>query len=243
MLIAISIVIIAMVIGVIANIQSRPVSARNRDKLTQVPAFNSDCVVDELYWFDNVNSAGNKLRNFYDETGIQPYIYLRAYDSSLTTNQAKEEYALSLFDELGLAENTFLYVYFAEEDTDNDVGYMCYVNGKMVDSIMDDEAIDIFWGYIDAYWYTDMSTDEMFRDVFNKTASIIMKRSTTATDVFIVIAIGAAIIGTLFAIYMIMKTKRKHEAEKAKETERILSTPMQDLVKGSESDPLVNKYN
>lgn len=242
MLLAISIVIIAIVIGVIANIQDRPTSSRDRDKLTQVPAFDSDCVVDELYWFDNVNSAGNKLRNFYDETGIQPYIYLRAYDSSLRTNEEKEEYALSLFDELGLSENTFLYVYFAEEDTDNDVGYMCYVNGKMVDSIMDDEAIDIFWGYIDSYWYTDISTDELFQDVFNRTAAIIMRRSTTAADILIVIAIGAAVIGALFVIYMIMKTKRKNEAEKAKETERILSTPMQDLVKGSESDPLVDKY-
>lgn len=49
-------------------------------------------------------------------------------------------------------------------------------------------------------------------------------------------------IAVLTGIYIVMKTKRQHEAEKAAETERILKTPMQDLAKSSENDPLVDKY-
>lgn len=52
----------------------------------------------------------------------------------------------------------------------------------------------------------------------------------------------AGSIAVLTGTYIVMKTKRQHEAEKAAETERILKTPMQDLAKSSEDDPLVDKY-
>ena len=219
-----------------------PVSTRNRDKLLDVPAFNSKCVTDELSWFDNVSQAGKKLNNFYDKTGIQPYVYLKAYDPGLTTDSEKEAFANVLFDELGLSENAFLYVYFAEKN-ESDVGYMCYVNGKQVDSIMDAEAVDIFWGYIDKYWYTDLSTDSVFQKTFDDTAKTIMTKSKTAIDLLIPIVIAVIVISIVVGVLIIMKTKRKHEAEKAEETERILNSSMNNLVNSSESDPLIDKYN
>lgn len=218
------------------------VNTRDRDKLTGVPAFNSKCVTDELDWFDNVSQAGKRLDNFYDKTGIQPYVYLKAYDSELRTDSEKEAFANELFDELGLAENTFLYVYFAEKN-ESDVGYMCYVNGKQVDSIMDAEAVDIFWGYIDKYWYTDLSTDSVFQNTFDDTAKTIMTKSKTTIDLLIPVVIGVIVIGSIVGVLVIMKTKRKNEAEKAKETERILNSSMNNLVNSSESDPLIDKYN
>jgi large-conductance mechanosensitive channel len=220
-----------------------PSSTHNREKLTDVSAFDSNCIVDELSWFDNVNSAGKKLKDFYTDTGIQPYIYLKSYDSSLTSNDAKEEYATELFDSLGLSENTFLYVYFAERNQDSDVGYMCYVNGKMVDSIMDDEAIDIFWAYIDKYWYSNLSTDEMFEKVFSYTSAKIMKHATSFTDVLKYLIIAIAVTVGLVLLLVIMNTKRKHEAAKAEETERILKASMSDLVNSGGADSLLNKYD
>lgn len=238
----IAMVVIALAYTLISIKPWQPASTVNREKLTGVAAFNADCVTDELSWFDNVNSAGGKLKAFYDKTGVQPYVYLKAYDASLTTDDAKEAYANELFDQLGLNENAFLYVYFAEHDQDNDVGYMCYVNGKMVDSIMDNESIDIFWSYVDKYWYTDMSTDDMFETIYTKTANTIMEKSKTMADVLVTLIVFVGLIAVLIGIYIVMKTKRQHEAEKAAETERILKTPMQDLTKSSENDPLIDKY-
>lgn len=235
-------ILVVMIFGICANISSKPQSTRNRDKLTQVPAYNADCIIDELYWFDSQKYTGQKLESFYNETGIQPYIYLRDYDASLKTDKEKEEYAVELFDELGLTENTFLYVYFAEEDVENDVGFMCYVNGKMVDSIMDSEAIGIFWGYIDSLWYTDYSTDTVFTETFKKTAKTIMHRSTTTKDIIFVAIVGCAIAIIPVSVIIVMNKKRKHEAERAKETERIFKASMEDLSKSSESDPLIDKY-
>lgn len=144
------------------------------------------------------------------------------------------EYYDSNFD----TQNIFLFVYFAEKNTDNDVGYMCYSNGYETSSIMDSEAIEIFWNYIDKYWYSNMSTDDMITTVFNKTADTIMRVSTTGMDVLKIFIIGVVIVSVLIGIIYFFNLKRKAEKEKAAETERILNTPMQDLV-----DDLTKKYD
>ena len=127
-------------------------------------------------------------------------------------------------------ENTLLYVYFAEEYADDDVGYMAYVLGKQATSVMDSEAMDIFWGQIDRYWYSDLSTDDVFVSAFNETASIIMKTYTSGWDVAKIALIVVAVVIVIAGVIVILKVKRRNEAEKAAETERILKTSMDDLV-------------
>ena len=170
---------------------------------------------------------------------MQPYIVLNAYDSTLLTDTAKEEYAKKWYDEHIKNESTFLYMYFAEPDADNDVGYMAYVNGKQVSSVMDSEAIEIFWAYVDKYWYSDMSTDDMFTTIFTKTADRIMTKSTTVADIGnnAVKAIGVIVV--FAGIIVVMVIRRKHKAEEAKETEKILNTPLNG---DSEADDLLKKY-
>lgn len=157
-----------------SNSFSAPASTRNREKLSTGVSFDSNCIIDELNWFDSVSKTGARLKTFYDKTGVQPYIVLLQYHPELTTDSQKEEYAQDYYENNIDNESTFLYMYFAEEDQDNDVGYMCYVNGIQVDSVMDAEAVDIFWEYLDRNWYSDMSTDELFEKAFTKTAETIM---------------------------------------------------------------------
>lgn len=150
-------------------------STITREKADTGVSFNSDCVLDELGWVEDVAATGESLEDFYDATGVQPYVYFRAYDASLTSDSEKEEYAFDWYEDNIDNEGTFLFLYFAEEDTDNDVGYMVYVNGYDIDSVMDEEAVDIFWDYVDEYWYSDLSTDDMLTEIFNSTADAIMK--------------------------------------------------------------------
>lgn len=145
-----------------------PKSTQNRERLESGVGYDNNCIVDNIGWFDNVTKTEKSIKKFYDKTGVQPYIVLNAYDSTLLTDTAKEEYAKKWYDEHLKNESTFLYMYFAEPDTDNDVGYMAYVNGKQVSSVMDSEAIEIFWAYVDKYWYSDMSTDDMFTTILQK---------------------------------------------------------------------------
>lgn len=218
-------------------------STINREPLADSAAFINDCIDDELGWFDNISGTERRLRNFYDETGVQPYIVLHDYDPSLTSDEEKENWAMEYYDAHIQNENTFLYVYFAEQDTDNDVGYMCYVNGIETGSVMDSEAVEIFWNYIDRYWYSDMSTDDLFVTVFDKTADTIMRVSTTGADVAKIAVIIIGVIFILILLFVWWRAKAKREKEKAEETERILNTPMQDLVNESKADELAKKYD
>ncbi len=230
-ILVILIVIFAIIFPLMYSGDSRSdVSTIERTRLEDPAPYINDCIVDELGWFDNVARTETELREFYDETGVQPYIVLNAYDPALTTDSQKEAWAQDYYEQNIDNETTMLYVYFAERDTDNDVGYMCYVLGKQATSVMDSEAIDIFWGQIDRYWYSDMSTDDVFTEAFNNTASIIMKTYTSGWDVakIALIVIGAIIV--ILGIIKILRVRRQHEAEKAAETERILKASMEDLV-------------
>lgn len=222
-----------------SSTKSVPKSTQNRERLESGVGYDNNCIVDNIGWFDNVTKTEKSIKKFYDKTGVQPYIVLNAYDSTLLTDTAKEEYAKKWYDEHIKNESTFLYMYFAEPDTDNDVGYMAYVNGKQVPSVMDSEAIEIFWAYVDKYWYSDMSTDDMFTTIFTKTADRIMTKSTTAADVVnnAIKVIGVIIV--FAGIIVVMVLRRKHKAEEAKETEKILNTPLNG---DSEADDLLKKY-
>ena len=222
-----------------SSTKSVPKSTQNRERLESGVGYDNNCIVDNIGWFDNVTKTEKSIKKFYDKTGVQPYIVLNAYDSTLLTDTAKEEYAKKWYDEHIKNESTFLYMYFAEPDTDNDVGYMAYANGKQVPSVMDSEAIEIFWAYVDKYWYSDMSTDDMFTTIFTKTADRIMTKSTTAADVGnnAIKVIGVIIV--FAGIIVVMVLRRKHKAEEAKETEKILNTPLNG---DSEADDLLKKY-
>lgn len=216
-----------------------PKSTQNRERLESGVGYDNNCIIDNIGWFDNVTKTEKSIKQFYDKTGVQPYIVLNAYDSTLLTDTAKEEYAKKWYDEHIKNESTFLYMYFAEPNTDNDVGYMAYVNGKQVSSVMDSEAIEIFWAYVDKYWYSDMSTDDMFTTIFTKTADRIMTKSTTAADVGNNAVKVIGVIVVFAGIIVVMVVRRKHKAEEAKETEKILNTPLNG---DSEADDLLKKY-
>lgn len=222
-----------------SSTKSVPKSTQNRERLESGVGYDNNCIVDNIGWFDNVTKTEKSIKKFYDKTGVQPYIVLNAYDSTLLTDTAKEEYAKKWYDEHIKNESTFLYMYFAEPDTDNDVGYMAYVNGKQVPSVMDSEAIEIFWAYVDKYWYSDMSTDDMFTTIFTKTADRIMTKSTTAADVGNNAVKVIGVIVVFAGIIVVMVVRRKHKAEEAKETEKILNTPLSG---DSEADDLLKKY-
>lgn len=174
----------------------------------------------------DTSALSRNLQNFYNKTGIQPYIYLKAYDASLSTDAEKEEYAKDWYDKNIDNEDTFLYVYFEDADPD-EVGYMAYVNGKEVTSVMDAEAVSIFWNYIDRYW-TDGSLTmvQVFTKTFDSTAKTIMTKSTTGKDLAKKgILFGTVLVGAV-AVIVILRMHYKRQKEKAQETIDILNTPL-----------------
>lgn len=235
--------IVVAMIWVSANKDTNGVTSTvQRIKLDYPGGYINNCITDELGWFSNESKTETELKYFYDKTGVQPMIILKNYDSSLVTEEDKIAWTEKYYEDNFTQENIFLYVYFAEEDTDNDVGYMTYTNGYGTSSVMDSEAVDIFWSYIDRYWYTDMTTDEVFLETFKNTADVIMKSATAKQDTVKWVVIGVTVIGGGLITVVIMKLKRKHDREKAEETERILNTPLETL-SDNDNDDLIDKYS
>lgn len=216
------------------------VSTIERHKLESGNTFYTNCITDELGWFDNEAKTESRLKDFYKETGVQPIIVFKSYDPTIKTDSQKETWANTYYDKNIDREDAFLYVYFGEAN-ENDVGYMCYVNGYETSSVMDQEAVSIFWNNIDRYWYTDLSTDDVMVKAFNDTADTIMKVSTTGKDIVKWVIVAAVVIGGGFIIVKIMKKKREGDAAEAAETERILNTPLEKME--DTADDLAEKYN
>lgn len=215
-----------------------------RTKLTDSHAYRTGNITDDLGWFDSKTKTEKSLKLFYEETGVQPYVYLKAYDSSLTTDSEKEAWAKDYFDNTVNDSDGFLFVYFAEKDSDNDVGYMSYVTGSRAQSVLDDEAIEIFWGYIDKYWPTDLSTDDVIVKSFTSTATAIMHVSTTKNDIIKYVIIAVIVIGGGIVVFKMVKEKNRRDHEKAEETEKILNTPLEKTTNVKDStDGLIDKYN
>ena len=216
-------------------------STYNREKAETGMSFDYECIVDEIGWFDNTSQAGKALRTFYNKTGVQPYVVFRAYDPALTTDDEKAAYAEEYYNSQIGNEGTFLFMYFAEEDTDNDVGYMYCVAGNLIASVMDSEAQDVFWDYVDTYWYSDLSTDDMVEEIFTHTADRIMTKTITSKDITVIIIIALVVICLAVVGYKALKAKFKRDKEKAEEDERILNSKVHTYG-SSEDDDLLNKY-
>ena len=240
-IVVLAIFLIIMCIVFVIGSGSKTKSTIERKKLDTGNAYINDCIVDEIGWFDNVGKTEKKLKEFWEKTGVQPYIVLHAYDEELTSDSEKQEWAEQYYQEHFTVENIFLYVYFAEQNTDDSVGYMAYVNGKQTSSVMDSEAVEIFWNTLDKYWVTRMSTDDVFTNTFHDTAKTIMRVSTTGKDVMKWLLIVVAIALVVCAIIWLVKTKNQRAREKAQEDERILNTPLEDIV-DAKADDLTSKY-
>lgn len=224
-----------------------------REKLNASIAWNSKCIVDEINYIDNENATATGLKEFYDKTGIQPYVVFKAYDSSLTSDNQKQRYAEQWYESNISNEATVLYMYF--EDTDTSVpGYMALIGGSQTKALWDDLAQNKFWDFIDMYWAMDesqMTTDKLITLSFVNTGKyLIDKGKVTTTEssglmgiiskVVPFLIAGVVIVIILLVVIKVMKLKREHQAAENAETAAILNAPL-DTADHS-ADDLVNKY-
>ena len=114
------------------------------------------------------------MKYFWSKTGVQPVIYLKEYDPSLgifEMSKTEEDAFLTgdsdsggwlddWFESQEYSEATYAFVYFdgpesgeLYEDT-----YQFYsIPGRLVGPVMDSEAEDIFFSYLESYWHMDPS--------------------------------------------------------------------------------------
>ena len=212
-----------------------------REKLPADAVTKTDWYTDaDGGWIKSAGRMTSGLEDFYDKTGVQPYVYILP-NGETTSTEALTARAEELYGELFIDEGHFLLVFCDDGNGSFNCGYTV---GTAASAIMDSEALDVLVDELD-YAYNNADTDEeVFSDAFSKTADRIMaaaedeQRGETTMlvvgGVVVVVAAGAAI------AYVVRRRKAKQDEEK-KRMEDILSTPLEKF--GDEDvEDLADKY-
>lgn len=191
---------------------------------------------DDGDWIGQPQRLESGMRAFYQETGVQPYLYIvpngSARSTSELTNKAKDLYG-ELFNDQG----HFLLVFC---DNGNG-GYSCgYWLGDQARTVMDDEALEIFQAYLSSNYYDyDLSEEEIFANTYAQTAERIMTVTPGPPILPVAICLAVVIVAVVVAT-VLMKRRQAKEREQIRQ-QQILATPLEKFGDTELSD-LEKKY-
>lgn len=186
-------------------------------------------------WIRDTATFERGMDTFYEETGVEPFVYILPNGSSTSTYELGQ-IAQQAYDQLFSDEAHFLLVF-----CDDGVGsFNCgYAVGSQAKTVMDDEAIGILADYLDRY-YQDMSLseEEIFSEAFADTGTRIMSK-TTSPVVYVAICTAVVIVAVL--IFTGVKKYRESKEREAKKMEEVLNTPLETFG-DAHLDDLEKKY-
>lgn len=186
-------------------------------------------------WIHDPAKLERGLRHFYEETGVQPYVYILP-NGSVRSYQELQSIAQEKYDELFTDQAHFVLVFC---DDGNGRFNAAYWAGAMTGSVLDDEAINIFKAYLSQN-YDDMNLteEEIFSDAFADTADRIM---TVTPSPLPIIAVCAAVIIVAVVVFVIVRNRRLARQREAERMQEILNTPLEQFA-DSELADLEKKY-
>ncbi len=218
-----------------SNVQQSTVE---REALPDGSVDETDYYTDNVGWIDNHTVMIDGLRHFYNETGVQPHVYIvDEIDGSKNPSETEiEEYSHDLYDQLFTDEAHLLLIFFEPRANE----YMTYyVVGSQARSVIDNEAAAILLDYVNRYYFDDNLTDaEFFSRSFQQTADRIME---VTRSPWITVWILIAIVALIFILFKWWKHKQKQKNEEAKQTEEMLNKPL-NTFGSSEADDLAKNY-
>lgn len=186
-------------------------------------------------WIHDPAKLERGLRHFYEETGVQPYVYILP-NGSVRSYQELQSIAQEKYDELFTDQAHFVLVFC---DDGNGRFNAAYWAGAMTGSVLDDEAINIFKAYLSQnYDGMSLSEEEIFSDAFADTADRIM---TVTPSPLPIIAVCAAVIIVAVVVFLIVRNRRLAKQREAERMQEILNTPLESLADAELAD-LEKKY-
>ena len=190
---------------------------------------------DEGGWISSPSTLEAGMRHFFEETGVQPYLYILP-NGSISSTQQITDMADELYGQLFDDQGHFLFVF-----CDNNMGQYYYGGhiGAQAESVLDDEALTIFLQYLDRYYYdTSLSEEELFSEAYASTADRIME---VTPSPIVPVAICIAVIVVAICIVAFARHRSKAKAEEQRRQQEILSTPLEKFGDGEVED-LAAKY-
>ncbi len=186
-------------------------------------------------WIHNPSKLERGLREFYKETGVQPYVYILPNGTTASGDELFSR-AESLYGQLFRDNGHFLLVFC----DDGNGSYNCgYYYGSQARTVMDDEAISILAAYLNKY-YNDysISEEEIFSNAFEETGARIM---TVTKSPVVPIAICVAVVAVALILAWVFKKRAEAKAREQQQMEDILNTPLEKYG-DSDAEELAKKY-
>ena len=222
--------------GDTAYVTSGQASSTVREKLPADAVNRTDYYTDEDGdWIHDAGRLTRGLEEFFDKTGVQPYVYILPNGTSTSTAElsaAAEELYPQLFND----EGHFLLVFC----DDGNGSYNCgFVSGLQAQTVMDSEAVAILADYLDRY-YSDysISEEEVFSKTFEATGGRIM---TVTRSPLPVVAVCAAVVVVAVLVFLTLKKRREQREREQQRVETILKTPLETFGDQDVED-LADKY-
>lgn len=229
------VIVIGAFLAARPNIQS---STIERTKLESTLCTKVDTwYQDDINWIHDEKTLLKGLKTFYDKTGVQPYLWItdningKAKPTSSDFEAALQQKYQALFNDEG-----HLIVCFMESSPSVYATY--YWVGSAAKGVIDDEAGEILLDVIDSKYTSDLSDEEMFSKSFSDAAERMMKVGRTTKQYIIMTVAVIAGLGIVVGFIFLIKAKRKADTEKAKETQKILNTSVEEM-----ADSVLNQYN
>ena len=211
-------------------------STIRREALPSSYVVETGYYTDELDWIKNPTTLTVGMKNFYKKTGVQPYLYVTdtiAGTHTPTTEQVKQ-FATDTYDSLFEDEAHLLFIFFEYNNT----YHMWYMTGSQTKTVLDQEAMDILMDYVELNYYSNMTDEAMFSKSFDQAATRIME-VTHSPWIPVLIVIGVLLI--LVLLYVWWQNRVKQKNEEAKQTQEILSTPLETFG-STQAEELAKKY-
>jgi len=217
---------------------------------TQGPMFTDNM---SPRWIQTPTRLTPGLNNFFRETGVRPHLYLTESipGSEGLTGQALSNfletelplYAEALYERLFTDEAHFLLVFF-EYGWDNDFLWRMYgIPGHRARIVMDLEAMDILTGYMQHFYaQANLSEEEMFSNVFDRTATRIMQQPTDNRIVLITLILVGGIIVTIIVMFVWWGRRTIQKNLEAEQTERILNRQLDTFGTDDEATRRAKEY-
>lgn len=215
-------------------------STVEREPLPEGSVNETEYYTDTAGWISNESQMTDGLEYFYEETGVQPHVFITETLPSGYSMTLDDLDALTneLYEEL-FTDEAHLLLFFHEAIPDEYTTY--YLAGTQAQQVIDNEAGNILLDYLDRHYYDSSLTDEeYFSKSFRDAADRIMEVTTSPwIPVFIVVGIVVAL-GLLF---MWWRQKQARDEAEAKRTEEILSRPIDRFGSSSDISDLEKKYS
>lgn len=204
-------------------------STKQREKLDRNLVNLTEWYTDELGWIEYEGDLIEGMEDFYEDTGIQPHLYLVDWNGTISDNEA-HAFMEEVYDEFFTDEGHILVCYFscADDSIDYVGGEPYLLCGTATEVIMDEEAKEIFWSEeLNNYENDNLYFEEYWGETFSDAGQRIMAAPIPWSTVAIVVVV---VIGVIVVVVIIKNINKARIAQKNKEQEdleRMLDKPLE----------------